>query len=64
MRLATVAAELPTPLTDVHDRELTLRGDFRLADFRFRRADEGDAPGRGSGGVGLVPVSRLRNWCR
>jgi beta-glucosidase len=31
----TVAAELPTPLSGVHDLRLTLHGGFRLAAFRF-----------------------------
>ncbi|GAA3437597.1 glycoside hydrolase family 3 C-terminal domain-containing protein [Kutzneria kofuensis] len=34
----TVAAELPAPLAGVHDLRLTLRGDFRLAAFRFTTA--------------------------
>jgi beta-glucosidase len=31
----TVTATLPTPPTGVHDLEVTLHGDFRLAAFRF-----------------------------
>jgi beta-glucosidase len=34
----TVAADLPEPLVGVHDLEVTLRGDFRLAAFRFSSA--------------------------
>ena len=34
----TVAAELSTPLAGVHDLRLCLRGDFRLAAFRFTSA--------------------------
>jgi beta-glucosidase len=38
-RWTTVGADLPAPLDGVHDLRLTLRGDFRLAAFRFTSAN-------------------------